>query len=80
MKEITFNNLSEGPFTESLLKESWGDVKGIKGIQEGRCSIVNIDGENVLLIKPTKTVFKLFKKCPKINILRGPHESLIKLV
>jgi hypothetical protein len=49
MKEITFNNLPEGPFTEQLLKESWGDVTGsIKGIREGRCSIVKIDGENVL--------------------------------
>ncbi len=49
MKEITFNNLPEGPFTEQLLKESWGDVTGsIKGIKEGRCSIVNIEGENVL--------------------------------
>ncbi len=57
MKEITFNNLPEGPFTESLLKESWGEVTGIKGIKEGRCSIVKIDGENVLeVLYPKGTV------------------------
>ncbi len=48
MKDITFNNLPEGPFTELLLKELWGDVTGLKGIKEGRCSIVKIDGEKVL--------------------------------
>lgn len=48
MKEITFNNLPEGPITESLLKEVWGNVTGIKGVQEGRCSIVSIDGEKAL--------------------------------
>lgn len=57
MKLITLNNLPQGPFTEALLKESWGDVKGIKGIQEGRCSIVKIDGENVLeVLYPKGTV------------------------
>jgi hypothetical protein len=48
MKEINFNNLLEGPFTESMLMESWGNIKGIKGIHEGHCFIVKIDGEKVL--------------------------------
>jgi hypothetical protein len=50
MKEITFNNLPEGPFTEKLLKETWGDVTGLMNIKEGLCSIVKIDGENVLQV------------------------------
>jgi hypothetical protein len=57
MKNITFNNLPEGPFTELLLKESWGEVTGIKGIEEGRCSIVKIDGENVLEVLYPKGTF-----------------------
>lgn len=58
MKNISFNNLPEGPFIESLLKESWGDVTGsIKGIKEGRCSIVKIDGESVLEVMYPKGKF-----------------------
>jgi hypothetical protein len=57
LKLITFDNLPEGHLTEQLLKESWGDVVGIKGIHEGRCSIVKIDGENVLeILYPKGTV------------------------
>ncbi len=57
MKEITVSNLPEGILTEELLKEAWGEVTGVKGIEEGRCSIVKIDGENVLeILYPIGTV------------------------
>jgi hypothetical protein len=68
MREITFNNLQQGPFTKSLLKESWGDVTGIKGIKEGRCSIVNIDGENVLEVLYPKEIFGPEESGAKWNI------------
>ena len=48
MKKITLNHVPAGIYTKALLQQDWGNVSGIKGIDEGRCSIVAIDGENVL--------------------------------
>lgn len=48
MKEINFKNIPLGILTETSLKDVWGEVSGVKGVDEGLCSIVDIEGENVL--------------------------------
>jgi hypothetical protein len=54
MKTFTFNNLPLGIYSLDTLKQQWGDAVGVKGINEGRCSIVDIDGEHVLeVLYPT---------------------------
>ena len=58
---IKFNGLPIGPYTEDMLKEQWG-VTNSRGVPEGRCNIVEVDGENAL----------------EVTCLRGevgPHEG-----
>ena len=47
---ISFNDLSIGLYTENMLKKQWGNVINIKGVAEGRCQIIDIDGEHALQI------------------------------
>jgi len=46
--DISFNDLTLGPYTEDLLKKQWSGVTNIKGIE--RCQIVEIDGEKALQV------------------------------
>lgn len=76
MISINFNNLPEGQLTEALLKQSWGEVTGIKGIKEGRCSIVNLDGEKVLEVLYPKGKFGNNEGGAKWNIkFDKPYEE-----
>ena len=45
---ISFNNLSVGPYTEDFLNGQWPGVTNVKGLD--RCRIVEIDGENALQV------------------------------
>jgi hypothetical protein len=50
MKNISFNNLPIGSYTEDLLKKQWDGATNIKGVSEGRCQIVDVDGEHALQV------------------------------
>ena len=51
MKEISFKNLSVGPYSEDVLKKHWNIASG-KGMEF--CEIVSLEGENVLQINYPK--------------------------
>ncbi len=48
--KISFDDLNVGQYTEEILKKHWGNVTGISGLEEGRASVVSVDGERVLQI------------------------------
>jgi hypothetical protein len=50
MTKISFEKLSLGPYTEEMLQKQWHGVTNIKGVKEGRCQIVDIDGERALQV------------------------------
>ncbi len=52
--EITFKDQPVGPYTEETLKKQWSGAVNIKGVNEGRCEIVDIDGEHVLQVTYVK--------------------------
>jgi len=45
---ISFKNFPIGPYTEKMLAEQWSRVNLSRGVADGRCSIVELDGEKVL--------------------------------
>ncbi len=45
---ISLNHLPVGPYTEEMLAKQWTGVTLSRGVAEGRCNIVELDGENVL--------------------------------
>ncbi|PCI29215.1 hypothetical protein COB55_02620 [Candidatus Wolfebacteria bacterium] len=47
---ISFSDLPIGPYTEEMVKEQWNGVIKTRGVKEGRCEVVNLDGENVLQV------------------------------
>jgi len=47
---ISFNDLPVGPYTEDDLKKQWVGATNIKGVAEGRCQIVDVDGEHALRV------------------------------
>lgn len=52
--EINFKNTPIGPYTEQLIKQEWRNVTNLKGVADGRCSIVDIDGEHALAVSIPK--------------------------
>jgi len=50
MITIPINKAPTGLYTEELLKKQWPGVTNIKGVNEGRCKIVEIEGEHVLQV------------------------------
>ena len=47
---ISFADIPIGPYTEDVLKKHWGNVTNIKGVIEGRCQTVDIEGEHSLQV------------------------------
>jgi len=47
---IFFNDTPLGLYTEDALKKQWGNVTNIKGVMEGRCQVVDIEGERALQV------------------------------
>lgn len=50
MTKISFEKLDPGRYTEEMLQKQWPGVTNVKGIKEGRCQIVDIDGERALQV------------------------------
>jgi hypothetical protein len=50
MIKISFENSPIGPYTEQMLLEQWKGVTNIKGVTEGRCQIVETEGEKALQV------------------------------
>jgi hypothetical protein len=50
MIDISFKDLPLGPYTEDMVNTQWKGAVSIKGVKEGRCSIVDVDGEHVLQV------------------------------
>ena len=48
--DISFNDTPLGLYTADALKKQWGNVTNIKGVAEGRCQIVDVDGERALQV------------------------------
>jgi len=51
---ISFKNIPLGLYTEDILKKQWTSATNIKGVNEKRCQIVEIEGERVLQVKIPK--------------------------
>ncbi len=49
-KNISFNNIPIGPYTEEIWRSQWPGVTKPRGVAEGRLSIVDLEGENVLCV------------------------------
>ena len=54
MNEIKFNIFPLGLLNEDTLNKCWPGVTKIKGVNEGRCEIVDIDGEHALQVTNVK--------------------------
>ena len=52
--DISFKDSPVGPYTRDMLMKQWSGVTNIKGVDEGRCQIVEIDGEHVLQVTHQK--------------------------
>ena len=52
--KISFNDWPLGLLDEDSLKQQWPGVINIKGVSEGRCEIVDIDGEHALQVTYVK--------------------------
>ncbi|MDB5238970.1 MAG: hypothetical protein JWO00_305 [Candidatus Parcubacteria bacterium] len=48
--DISFNEQPLGVLTEENLKKFWGNVTNIKGVSEGRCQIIEVEGERALQV------------------------------
>jgi hypothetical protein len=48
MVTISFENNPVGPYREETLLSQWKGATNLKGVKEGRCKIVDIDGEKAL--------------------------------
>jgi len=51
---ISFKELPPGLYTEEILKKQWPGVLKTRGVNEGRCEIVELDGEHVLQVTALK--------------------------